>query len=969
MRQSLKIALTLLISVVAFSVFALVSFSGLFNYLETSFFQPRVVKEKESQLLALAGKIEQYHEANLVRFGSLVKESYLAAAFLSQQSEEDITARANAFGKLLEDYKDLELIRILGADGKKIHFSTSPADVKSQERFSVSYRNLEEVDPAISGELLLTGQGEQPRLVLDGGKERFIYSFPVESYSVYRGSALFYLSKQDLVNFLLKMPGIAFREKLFFVGQLGIILDFPESKRQLISEALVQVWKSAAGGAVISQPVVLETAAAQKERYRSLSALAGRFGYVGILVPFSAFELQPEMKAVLLASFFFTVFLIVFLLFNLKQDALVVLSQRIKRFQIEILQELLAGKEGADWERWRRDLVASRSELKTRIKRGIGRVRTAQEPEVDGLIDRGWDEILSIIEARAGAPKEEKLDLARIEELIQRALERGKITISAAAEEARPARKPVEVEEIAAAEVAESAELVSEIEPALEEAEAVEELEAAEAEAVQAEETEELEEVPETEVSAAGATLQELEPVQEAAEELAVPTLAGADSGQVAETEEAALELEELEAAPSAVQAPEAETVPQVSEVEPVPLEAPAEQLEAAAAEAEAVPVKTEEAEALEELETVVEIVALPPEPQEALEELALVKEEKEAAAAPASAPEARAPMAGAPEASAPEARAPEARAPEEAEAELEEIAEEEAEAEEEPAQVLEEEVEELQPFIPAGVSAVEEDAELQSLLAQGIIKVYSLQDFQRLVAEQRTSIVMEEGVYRIKETLYASKESAGVAVSAAGPQSAAKAGAPELSLDEVLGIRETLDLFSGLGEGEEKEAAQELFAGKKRPLRIQLTPEGLDFDGYARSYKGVDAETGRLKALFDLSARARATGSALFFMEGGAYTPLLKVGLMDPLGSLAFLPGEPFYERLLKEPQAVLVNRRLDGVKALAKKFNEHDVIYMQGAAFLPAVFQKQPALLFLGLPLEKPWELKDFIHELNIY
>ena len=58
-------------------------------------------------------------------------------------------------------------------------------------------------------------------------------------------------------------------------------------------------------------------------------------------------------------------FLLVFLVFNLRQDPLVVLARRIKRFQLDVLSELIDGKERLDWKRWRDELAAGRAELRS----------------------------------------------------------------------------------------------------------------------------------------------------------------------------------------------------------------------------------------------------------------------------------------------------------------------------------------------------------------------------------------------------------------------------------------------------------------------------------------------------------------------------------------------------------------------------------------------------------------------------
>ena len=68
MRQSLKIALSLLISVVLFSGFAVLAFTNLFSLLEAGFFQPRVRAEVLSRLGSAASAVGAYHDRNLERF-------------------------------------------------------------------------------------------------------------------------------------------------------------------------------------------------------------------------------------------------------------------------------------------------------------------------------------------------------------------------------------------------------------------------------------------------------------------------------------------------------------------------------------------------------------------------------------------------------------------------------------------------------------------------------------------------------------------------------------------------------------------------------------------------------------------------------------------------------------------------------------------------------------------------------------
>ena len=100
MKQSLKIALTLLISVIVSTVFVFLAFSGLFDFLQTTYYQPRVEYEYRKRLGTYSDSIRTYHLANIERFGPIVTEGFVVRAFLTQQSEEDIFNRRNTFQKL-----------------------------------------------------------------------------------------------------------------------------------------------------------------------------------------------------------------------------------------------------------------------------------------------------------------------------------------------------------------------------------------------------------------------------------------------------------------------------------------------------------------------------------------------------------------------------------------------------------------------------------------------------------------------------------------------------------------------------------------------------------------------------------------------------------------------------------------------------------------------------------------------------
>ena len=60
MRQSLKIAISLLARLLLFAGFAVVAFSGLFNVLQASFFLPSIERVYQSDIASLSAAVEQF---------------------------------------------------------------------------------------------------------------------------------------------------------------------------------------------------------------------------------------------------------------------------------------------------------------------------------------------------------------------------------------------------------------------------------------------------------------------------------------------------------------------------------------------------------------------------------------------------------------------------------------------------------------------------------------------------------------------------------------------------------------------------------------------------------------------------------------------------------------------------------------------------------------------------------------------
>ena len=119
MKSAHRIALSLLISVVVFSIFAVIAFSGFFAYLETEFYNRRVTDSIKMDLEKLKYSIEEYHETYFNRFSAIIRQEFIARAFLPNLSREDLFLINNTFGTLQSEYPGILGIRLIDERDRK----------------------------------------------------------------------------------------------------------------------------------------------------------------------------------------------------------------------------------------------------------------------------------------------------------------------------------------------------------------------------------------------------------------------------------------------------------------------------------------------------------------------------------------------------------------------------------------------------------------------------------------------------------------------------------------------------------------------------------------------------------------------------------------------------------------------------------------------------------------------------------
>ena len=138
MTSSQKISLSLLIAVLFFSVFSVLTLSGQFDFIEAKFYQPTVKRPIEKKLENLYVQKKQYDSILIGRFETFLKEKSIDSFTQSKPSDEQVLERTSVFAQFLAVSPYLIGVRIVENDGKRIHFSTFELDKKKQILYSLN---------------------------------------------------------------------------------------------------------------------------------------------------------------------------------------------------------------------------------------------------------------------------------------------------------------------------------------------------------------------------------------------------------------------------------------------------------------------------------------------------------------------------------------------------------------------------------------------------------------------------------------------------------------------------------------------------------------------------------------------------------------------------------------------------------------------------------------------------------------
>ncbi|MGD9941306.1 MAG: hypothetical protein AB7T74_16045, partial [Clostridia bacterium] len=418
-----KASISLLVSTILAAIFAVLAFSGLFSVIESDFFDARVRRSVDTSMDAMANSVDAYHQVVSERFQAVVGRGFMRRSFLPNQSAGDLFDRSNAMGVLVEETPGLQGVRFIDSDGRRIHFSTFQADVLRSDAQRLIYRNYgEATDEPFT--LLSVPEESQALVSILPGRRTFVYRFPfVDDFDVFRGTAIFYVSFSGVLEHLIRDRMIGLGDDVLAVGN-GVLFGAPAWGGEELLGRVAELWSSMTN----LEPIPI--GGTDTSGSFILFSRLGLGGMLGRIVPADWFVFPEAMRWLLLIAVFVTVYLLSFLLLNLRQDRMAILSSRIKRFQFSFLEEYLDRKNDMDLDRWKRELESRRTEVRDRIKESAGRLAKKREAEVDELIDKSWDEIINVLSARG--ERGDSMDLTKIEALLKEALSKGTFVVQTA---------------------------------------------------------------------------------------------------------------------------------------------------------------------------------------------------------------------------------------------------------------------------------------------------------------------------------------------------------------------------------------------------------------------------------------------------------------------------------------------------------------------------------------------------------
>ena len=502
MSSGPKIALSLLISVLIFAGCVFLSIAGGFKLIEVQFYQPRVIANANDRLSSIERAYGEYSSNLDNEFRKFLSEKSVKTFIERAPEKEAMNERGKLSALLYQKISGLNGMRLIENDGIHIHFSTFGEDTLTETSSLISYKNYTDANK-IPFTLLEASDGEkQTKIYFDSIKNELVFSYPFyDNYTAYRGTFIFYVLGDDFTQYLIDRELVSLNARGTVCSPNGFVFDLPITGRELLMKEIEQRWSRKIQN--VEQLVQSDT---KSENIFIITQGNDRIK-IGEIRTQDAFEFSDIEKLLLLICLFITLYLIIFLLFNIRHDDMVIVCRRLRKFQYELLKEYIDRKDSMDWKTLSKEIAHRKNDVNSEIKKSLGRRGKKHSKEVDELLEDLWTDVMSAMGGNVS--------------VVRQVVSSNPIAV-ASTEKTAAADNIEELEEVSDADEVEELEEIPDADEVEEleeipDADEVEELE----EIPDADDIEELEEIPDAdEVEKISETVSKAEPELPATEEI-----------------------------------------------------------------------------------------------------------------------------------------------------------------------------------------------------------------------------------------------------------------------------------------------------------------------------------------------------------------------------------------------------------------------------------------------------------------
>ena len=426
MRIAKKIAISLFITILFCSLFYFFALSGLFDYIETSLFHPRVQQRYQELVEDATQQLEQFYTSNRSRFMAVSSAPAISDLFSFERSQETIEMVEVLFGQLRSQIPALAFTRIFDVSAQRLWFSTYATDIIRDTSVSRQYVSVSALDSEYHAPRDLARRIESQDLLFDPNANQFIFRYSVkDNFDIPVGLAVYHVGINDLMAQFVQDGIIGLGEQFIILENDAVLINFSPRFDRSIRDAIESNWQSI----LQNQDGFSLLSDSTDAGYVIFSGQVSGPGSIVIIAPESEFVLSETTRLAFMALIAFSLFLVVFLILNLRQDRMVIIASRIKRFQLDLLRGYVEGRESIDLQQWRSDLEERRSELTAEIKRDLGNLKRNEDEEINELIRKNWDNIIETLTDSASRTVtntgiDSTVDLSRLEALLARMAER-----------------------------------------------------------------------------------------------------------------------------------------------------------------------------------------------------------------------------------------------------------------------------------------------------------------------------------------------------------------------------------------------------------------------------------------------------------------------------------------------------------------------------------------------------------------